>query len=437
MSNGTLTFLPGVTTQTITVTVNGDARFEAAETFFVNLSTPTNTTIADAQGIGTILNDDTDPTVSIASPAAVTEGGTITFTISLSAVSGLPTTDFYTTSNGTATGGLAGAADYDSVTGSVVIAAGSLTTTVVIQTNQDLLDEPTETFFVTLTSATSGTVDSTQNVATGQILDDDPTPTVSLVGPVTSPENVGSMMFVVQLSAVSGQDVTVNYTITPGTALAGLDYTGTGGSITILAGQPTGTILVPIVNDALNEDPENFTVTLTTATNATIGATPTALGTINDDDPMPTITVAGGQATEGPGANVVFTISLGAASGRTVTMNYTIDPGTATAADYSGPLTSTVTFAPGQTVATVNVPVVDDLLDDAVETFTLTLNTPSNATLGTTSVATGTIFDNDAAPIASVTATPATVTEGTGGTTTYTFTITLNTVSGQPVIVNY
>src|SRR5262249_12530458 len=61
--SATLTFNPGVTSQTITVLVNGDRLPEPNETFFVNLSSPTNATIADGQGIGTIIDD--EPRISI------------------------------------------------------------------------------------------------------------------------------------------------------------------------------------------------------------------------------------------------------------------------------------------------------------------------------------------------------------------------------------
>lgn len=57
-ARGTLTFAPGETTQTVTVLVNGDRLVEADETFFVSLSHPTGATIAQDQGVGTILNDD-------------------------------------------------------------------------------------------------------------------------------------------------------------------------------------------------------------------------------------------------------------------------------------------------------------------------------------------------------------------------------------------
>jgi hypothetical protein len=59
--SGTLTFAPGETTKTVTILVNGDAGVEADEQFFVNLSRARKATIADAQGMGTILNDDSLP----------------------------------------------------------------------------------------------------------------------------------------------------------------------------------------------------------------------------------------------------------------------------------------------------------------------------------------------------------------------------------------
>jgi hypothetical protein len=87
-TSGTLTFAPGDTSETVTVTITDDAVNEAAEGFTVDLSAPTNATLADATGDGTITDDDAAPTLSIAD-AAVDEGaGTASFTVSLSAASG-------------------------------------------------------------------------------------------------------------------------------------------------------------------------------------------------------------------------------------------------------------------------------------------------------------------------------------------------------------
>src|SRR5438034_381080 len=85
-ASGTVTFLPGVTSQPVAVTVNGDTKFEPNETFFVNLANPVNTTISHNQGAGTIVNDDGQPTISI-SDVSQNEGNVgptlFTFTVSM------------------------------------------------------------------------------------------------------------------------------------------------------------------------------------------------------------------------------------------------------------------------------------------------------------------------------------------------------------------
>lgn len=70
---------PGSTSASVIISVTGDATFEPDETFFVNLSAPTGATIADGQGLGTILNDDAAPTANLgitksASSATFTPG---------------------------------------------------------------------------------------------------------------------------------------------------------------------------------------------------------------------------------------------------------------------------------------------------------------------------------------------------------------------------
>ena len=88
---GPLIFDPGQTTQTVSVTVNGDTLDEANETFFVNLSSPVNATIADSQGVGHDHRRRPGAAISI-NDVTVTEGnaGTVnaTFTVTLSAPSG-------------------------------------------------------------------------------------------------------------------------------------------------------------------------------------------------------------------------------------------------------------------------------------------------------------------------------------------------------------
>ena len=64
-TSGTLVFAPGQTTQPVSVTVNGDTLDEVNETYSVDLTNPTDATIADAEGSGTIDDDDPVPALSI------------------------------------------------------------------------------------------------------------------------------------------------------------------------------------------------------------------------------------------------------------------------------------------------------------------------------------------------------------------------------------
>jgi hypothetical protein len=90
----------------VTVLVHGDTLDEGNETFSLNLSNPSNVTIADGIGVGTITDDDAQPTLSV-NNVTVTEGDSgavnATFTVSLSAASGLNVTVDYATADGTAT----------------------------------------------------------------------------------------------------------------------------------------------------------------------------------------------------------------------------------------------------------------------------------------------------------------------------------------------
>ena len=79
----TLTFNPGETSKPITVAVKGDTLDENDETFFVQLSNPNGAMLADAQGLGTILDDDTAGTLQFDKTAfsVAKDGGSITITV--------------------------------------------------------------------------------------------------------------------------------------------------------------------------------------------------------------------------------------------------------------------------------------------------------------------------------------------------------------------
>jgi hypothetical protein len=97
--------------------------------------------------------------------------------------------------------------------------------------------------------------------------------------------NAGTVnaVFTVTLSSPVSQPVTVKYSTADGTALAGIDYTSTSGTLTFAPQTTTQSITVPVLGDLLDEPNETFSVALSEPVNATI-ATGTGTGTINDDD---------------------------------------------------------------------------------------------------------------------------------------------------------
>ena len=284
-ASGTLTFNPGDTSKTLTVLVNGDTVVEPDETFFVNLSAPTNATIAVSQGVGTILNDDVAvPTLSI-NNVSVTEGNTGTvnavFTVTLSASSAQTVTVNFATADGTATAG----SDYVAASGTLTFNPGDTSKTLTVLVNGDTVVEPDETFFVNLSAPTNATIAVSQGV--GTILNDDvaPTPTLSINNVSVTEGNTGTVnaVFTVTLSASSAQTVTVAFATANGTATAGSDYQAVSGTLTFIAGETSKTITVRVRGDTVVEPDETFFVNLSAPTNATISVGQ-GLGTILNDD---------------------------------------------------------------------------------------------------------------------------------------------------------
>jgi subtilisin-like proprotein convertase family protein len=436
-TSGVLTFLPGETTKTITVQAAGDARDEIDETFVVNLSGAVNATVTTATGTGTITDDDPTPTLSIDSRTLAEGSGGSTafaFTVTLSAVSGRTVTVDYATADGTATI-LDG--DFTAASGSLTFLPGETSKAVTVQVAADTRDEDDETFTVGLSGAANATI--TSATGTGTVTDDD-APPVLAVGAVTRAEGTGAgtpFAFTVSLSAVSGKTVTVNYGTADGTAtVADGDYSATSGTLTFLPGETTKVVTVQVAGDARDEDDETFAVTQSGAANSTIG-TATATGTITDDDPLPALAIDSRTLAEGNTGSTpfAFTVTLSAVSGRAVTVNYATADGTATTTDGDFTAASgSLTFLPGETTKTVTVQAAGDPRNEDDETFAVNLSGAANATLAA-GTGTGTITDDDPLPTLSVAS--ATRAEGTGGTTLFTFAVTMSAVSGRTVSVNY
>ena len=172
-TSGTLTFGPGETTKEIRVLVNGDLTDEYDQHFYVNL-TATGAVVVDGQGVGTILDDDPPPTMTITPTVSAKEGNSknntvFTFVVTLSAPSEKEVRVNFAMANGTAT---TTDNDYVARSGTLIFSQGQTTRSIAVTVRGDKRKEANETFFVNLSDATNATIVRSQGV--GEILNDDP-----------------------------------------------------------------------------------------------------------------------------------------------------------------------------------------------------------------------------------------------------------------------
>jgi hypothetical protein len=418
-TNGTLTFNIGETQKTITVRVNGDLANEPDETFTVGLSGAVGATIGTGIGTGTILNDDAPPTFSISDDSKI-EGTNLQFTVSLSTPQPFTTTVVFTSSDGTAT---VSGNDYQPTNGTLTFAPNQTSQTVTVVVNSDGIVEPDETLNVTLSNPTSATL--LDPVGVGTILNDDSPPTLSISDAMGA--EGASLVFTVTLSAASNQLITVPFStapfLGPDAATTGTDFNPTSGVLTFQPGITSRTISVNALLDAVSPEPnEFFLVQLGTPANALI-ADGEALGTIFANGALPIITIADQQLVEGDSGttNMVFTVSLSQSTISTVIVGFATQDDTATALSDYLPQSGQLTFAPGETIAQIIVPIIGDLAFESVENFFVNLSSPSNAVFGDNR-GVGTIIDNDSQGFS---LTDVVIVEGDSGTKTANFTVTL------------
>jgi hypothetical protein len=186
----------------------------------------------------------------------------------------------------------------------------------------------------------------------------------------------------VTLSAASGQTITVAYATANGTATAPADYTATSGTLTFAAGVTSQTVNVAVVGDVLDEATETAVLNLSNATNATIADSQGVL-TITDNDAAPSLSIADTVVTEGDSGTktVTFTVTLSAASGQSVSVNYATANGTASSATDYIATSGTLTFAPGTTSRTFTVSIRGDNTTESLETFVVNLSGAVSATI--------------------------------------------------------
>ncbi|MBN3891619.1 MAG: DUF4347 domain-containing protein [Nostoc sp. JL31] len=440
-ASGIITFNPGETSKTLSIGIIGDNKSETDETFSVNLLGATNAAIADSLGVYTIIDDDSQPTITI-SDVSVTEENTGTttnanFTISLSNPSYQQVTVNFNTIDGTAD---ATDSDYNPASGTITFNPGEISKTLSIGVVGDNKFETDETFSVNLLGATNAAIADSLGIAT--IINDDNQPTITISDVSIAEGNIGTTSnanFTISLSNPSYQQVTVNYNTSDGTAqIADSDYNSDSGTIIFAPGETSKVISIGVIGDNQSEANETFSVNLSGATNAAI-ADSLGIATIIDDDNPTTVSISDVSIAEGntgTTTNANFIVTLSAPSLQQVTVNYNTSDGTAKTSDSDyNAASGTIVFNPGETTKTLGIGVIGDSKAETNETFSVNLFGATNTTI-TDSLGVATITNDDDPSTISIA--DVLVKEGTTGMiTNANFVVTLSNEFYQRVIVNY
>ena len=315
-----------------------------------------------------------------------------------------------------------------------------------MQLLEDSLVEGTEVFKMNLSSP-SANATIARSVATATIIDNDsqaPGTPQAAISDLVVDEAAGTANFVITLDRPSASVVSMNYATQDGAPItgdpaaeAGSDYVAASGTLNFAAGETAKTVKVQLINDALPEGAEAFSLKLSNLVGATaLDPVGTAVIAANDETKVlrPAIWIDDVTAGEQDGF-ADFVIRLDAPTTTAVTVFYQTVPSTAGGNDYVSN-SGTLTFAAGETVKVVRVQLLEDSLVEGTEVFKMNLSSPSaNATIAR-SVATATIIDNDSqAPGTPQAAISDLVVDEAAGTAN--FVITLDRPSASVVSIDY
>jgi uncharacterized repeat protein (TIGR01451 family)/uncharacterized delta-60 repeat protein len=390
-TNGVLTFLDGETNKTFYVPIIDENRVEGFQTFSLVLSNATGGAVLLAPTNVPVTIVDNDPGVTFASPTYVAPetAGLVFLTVlrpsgtnSVTSVSYATTNLYFTTTNldGTVTTNVSAMAgtNYVSTSGTLTFTNGETVKTLAVQLLHDPLFTGDLSFGVNLfnPSAPAQLLAPSNAVVVALDAEAGLSFTNSSFGVLKSGTNV---LITVLRSNVNNGILTVNYATSNGTAVAGVDYVTTSGTLTFSNGVNFQSFAVPIINNGQAQGDRNFSVRLfnPSPTNlAQVVAPSVASVTITDNVSGLSFSAPKYSVNEN-GISGVIPVFRGGFLGSTVTVNYSATAGSATAGINFIPVSGTLTFTNGETVKTFSVPVIDNSIVDGDHTVLLSLDTPA------------------------------------------------------------
>ncbi|MFT4924767.1 MAG: hypothetical protein ACI8WB_000851 [Phenylobacterium sp.] len=399
----------------------------AADNWLPGAAASTDTSDLTANAV--TLSNASTPTVTLtASVSTMAEAaGTSVITATLSAA----TTETITV-NLAYTGTATGTADYSGHDATLTIASGQLQASLTLTATQDTTYEgaTNETLIVDISSVSTGASESGSQQQALSIVEDDALPNVTLTASSTTlAEASGTSTLTATLNIPTISVVTVN-----------LGYTGTSAStdfaaatsITIAAGQTTGTTTVTASQDSLVEGPETLIAAITDVTGALENASQQQTLTISDDETV-SVSLAVNQANMAEAAGTsTLTATLNEATYENVVVSLGYTGSATNGTDYATGVTS-VTIAAGQTSATTTLTATQDSLVEGNETIIAAITNVSGGAASENGIQSQTInLADDETVNVSLSVSVAAVAEAAG---TSTLTATLSKATFENVVV--
>ena len=330
----------------------------------------------------TILENDV-PVLSIEDAEATEGDSEISFAVTMDGPSSRTVRVDWATADGTAKAG----EDYTARKDELVFAPGETRQEAKVPVLDDTVVEPDETFTVKLSNPRGGSLERSE--ATGMIVDND-LPLVSISAASASVDEGEDVQFDLTRSGNlrSALSVTVRVNAT-GSFLAETPPS----TVSFGSGESAAVLRIATVDDERDEPDGTVEAVLVESDDYSIRDPGKAVVTVTDNDRPPAIGIESARALEIAG-EIVFPITLAGPSDHLVTVEWSTSDGTARAnEDYRG-ATGMVNFPPGRTVENIRVILLDDMILEEDETFTVTLGRAVNGTLGQ-GTATGVIADDE------------------------------------------
>ncbi|MCK5787564.1 MAG: hypothetical protein KAH32_01005, partial [Chlamydiia bacterium] len=297
VSGATATISAGSSSANITIAITDDAAVETDETLTITLSAPSSGVDLGTTTVHTYtIHDDDDARkiyFDVNASSAAESTSPITVNVSMSSTSATDVSVDYSLNGGTATEGVGN--DFVLSSGTVTITGGSGLTTgsFTFSVNDDVIYEGDETIKIKLSNPVGCNIDlpAPDNDGTGfsnytyTINDNEITPEIQFTTTSGSGlESVSPVNISVEINKTSSIDVSVNYIVANISAINGSDYSLASGTVIIPPGSTSKNIVATIINDGIEELTESFKLTLSSPTNATIGANNVYTYTIDDND---------------------------------------------------------------------------------------------------------------------------------------------------------